>query len=235
MCSRWSAGSETTTDQQLEEAWVAYRSPEWVSASTAGPVHLRTLSTWVWVNRRPRAGRNHHGVVENAGLELPHCIWMSHRGLKAGLKPLCAFCHLPLDLPAPSALLAHGTTVVLASSLSQESSLHHAVLLLLLPLHNNLSAPKSFKSPVSAFFSSPFASPRLSHFSSAGTSLPHFLLPPNHLDITCRLILQCIPWIIPFLCSKTFQGSPRPVQQSQGLGILSFKSPHTPAAFQLQT
>lgn len=161
--------------------------------------------------------------------------WSCHRGLKAGLKPLCASCHLPVDLPAPLALLVHGTTVVLASSLNQESSLHHAALLLLLPLHYNLSAPKSFKSPVSPFFSSPSASPRLSHFSSAGTSLPHFLLPPNHLDIIFRLILQYTTWIIPFLCSKTFQGPPLPVQQSQGLGILSFKILHNPAAVQLLT
>lgn len=73
-------------------------------------------------------------------------------------------------------------------------------------LHYNLSALKSFKSPVYPFFPSPSASPGLNHFSSMGTSqcpfCPHFFLPLNHFAITSRLIFQYTTWIVSLLCFK---------------------------------
>ena len=141
--------------------------------------------------------------------ELEHSIWGLHQGLKAGLKSICSSCYLPTGLLPPLVLLAHGTTVILVSSPNLGSSIHHAVaappphfIMMCLPPHP--LSPQSVPSlqaplPFQGYTVSP-----LWELASQGPFCSHFLLLPNHPDITSRLIFQSTTWIIPFPCSQTF-------------------------------
>lgn len=166
------------------------------------------------------------------GPELDHCIWAPHQGLKAGLKSICSFCHLPVDLPPHLALLGDGTTVVLVSSPNLESSLHHAVVVPPPSPFITICLPQSpLNSLIYLFFSSPPASPRLSHFSSIGTSLPVSLLLSfpsatkpswHHLQID----LEYTTWITPSSAQKL---SSVPQCLCPGLSVLSVEVLHNPA------